>query len=57
MAHEIDFTTEIKYDRETRDYAVFVNGTIIGYARTYSEGEFMANAYRYDALTKPSRAA
>lgn len=46
----IDFTTDIRYDRTTKDYAVTVNGKLIGYASNYGEGEEMANAYRYKQI-------
>ena len=29
----------IQYDRETRDYAMYVNGELVGYAATYHAAE------------------
>lgn len=31
--------SEIKYDRETRDYAVYIGGELIGYGRNYHDAE------------------
>ncbi len=31
--------TEIKYDRESRDFAMYLDGELIGYARNYHEAE------------------
>lgn len=36
--------TEIRYDRKTRDYAVYVAGELVGYGRTYSEAEQIRTA-------------
>jgi len=36
--------TEIKYDRTTRDYAVKVNGEIVGYGKDYKEAEQIRTA-------------
>jgi hypothetical protein len=37
--------TEIKYDRITKDYAVLVDGEIIGYGANYREAEQVRTAY------------
>ena len=37
--------TEIKYDRITKDYAIYVDGKIIGYGRNYHEAEQKRTAY------------
>lgn len=37
--------TEIRYDRMTRDYAVLVDGQVIGYGRNYSEAEQKRTEY------------
>jgi altronate dehydratase len=42
---EPQHTTEIKYDRKSKDYAVIVDMNVIGFARNYSEGEMLANTY------------
>jgi hypothetical protein len=37
---------EIRYDRETRDYACFLGGELIGYRATYGEAEvFISETY------------
>lgn len=41
---------EIRYDRQTRDFAVFVNGELIGYAASYVAGERLADEYVTDGL-------
>lgn len=30
---------EIKYDRASRDYAMYLNGELVGYASTYHDAE------------------
>ncbi len=34
---------EISYDRETRDFAMYLDGELIGWARTYQEAEITLN--------------
>lgn len=31
------YRKEIVYDRETLDYAMYLDGELVGYARTYTE--------------------
>lgn len=31
------YKKEIAYDRETHDYALYVDGELVGFARTYEE--------------------
>lgn len=56
---------EIVYDRETRDYACYLNGELVEYARTYHDGEMLLNqlalqmlqaeaTYRYQFLDEVS---
>lgn len=33
------FRKEICYDRDTRDYAMYLDGELVGFARTYHEAE------------------
>jgi hypothetical protein len=33
------YCKEIIYDRETRDYAMYLDGELVGFARTYHEAE------------------
>jgi hypothetical protein len=46
-----EFRKEIKYDRATKDYSLYLDGEYVGSARNYSEGERALNAMVYDALT------
>ena len=32
-------SSEIRYDRETRDYAVYLDGVLVGFAPSYSQAE------------------
>lgn len=41
----------IRYDRETGDYACYLNGEFIGYAANYSAGEQLCNEVYYAQLT------
>ena len=44
----------IRYDRETGDYACYLNGEFIGYAANYSAGEQLCNEVYYAQLTHAS---
>lgn len=44
------FEKSIKYDRETRDYRMELNGEFVGYARTYQEAEVTLDQLVFDAL-------
>jgi len=33
------YRKEIQYDRTTRDYAMYLDGELVGFARTYHEAE------------------
>lgn len=33
------YRKEIVYDRDTRDYAMYIDGELVGFARTYREAE------------------
>jgi hypothetical protein len=33
------YRKEIIYDRETRDYAMYLDGELVGFARTYSDAD------------------
>lgn len=37
--------TSIKYDRESRDYAIWDDGRIVGYGRNYHDAELKRTAY------------
>lgn len=42
---------EIRYDRTTKDFAMYLDGELIGYARTYLDGEITLNQIVYDLLS------
>lgn len=44
------YVKEIRYCRETKDYALYLNGEIVGYARSYHEGEIALNELVYELL-------
>lgn len=43
---------EIVYDRKTRDYAVYIDGELIGFAANYHAGEVMADRHIFDELAR-----
>lgn len=43
----------IVYDRETRDFAMYLNGELVGYAPTYLEAEIQLNKLVYELLARP----
>lgn len=47
----------IRYDRETKDYACYLDGRLIGYAANYSAGETLCNDTYYAQLTHTSAPA
>lgn len=47
MAHRnstIILDSEIKYDRTTKDYAIYIAGELVGYGANYSEAEQIRTA-------------
>lgn len=44
----------IVYDRKTGDFAMYLNGELVGYAATYLQAESNLNKLVYDLLSKPS---
>ena len=42
----------INYDRGTGDFALYLDGELVGYAPTYIDGETRLNQLVYDRLTK-----
>jgi hypothetical protein len=51
-----DITKEIKFDRQTKDYACYISidgaeAECIGFASTYSQAETKCNQYAYDYLS------
>ena len=47
----IAFAKEIAYDYETRDYACYLDGELVCFARTYHEAEITLDQLRYELLT------
>ena len=46
------FEKSIRYDRETRDFAMYLNGELVGYAATYHEAEVALDQLVYAQLTR-----
>jgi len=42
----------IRYDRDTRDFAAYVDDVLIGFFSTYHTAELACDAYVFDTLTK-----
>lgn len=52
--------SEIKYDRITKDYAVYVAGELVGYGANYAEAEQLRTAEliaHYEITHTPEKAA
>jgi hypothetical protein len=47
---EAMFEKEIVYDPETRDFAMFLDGELVGFARTYQEAEQTLDELVYELL-------
>lgn len=44
----------IAYDRTTGDFAMYLNGELVGYAATYLQAESTLNKLVYALLSRPS---
>ena len=44
----------ITYDRKTGDFAMYLNGELVGYAATYLQAESNLNTLVYELLSRPS---
>jgi hypothetical protein len=44
------YQKSIAYDRETRDYAMRLDGELVGFARTYHEAEVTLDSLVFDLL-------
>ena len=44
------YRKEIIYDRETRDYAMYLDGNLVGFARNYQEAETTLDNLVFDLL-------
>ena len=49
------YLKEITYDRATRDYAMHLDGELIGFARTYHEAEITLDRLVYELLSSDYR--
>lgn len=44
------YRKSIVYDRESRDYAMYLDGELIGFARTYQEAEITLDQLVFELL-------
>lgn len=44
------YEKEIIYDPETRDFAMYLDGEIVGFARTYQEAEVTLDQLVYELI-------
>lgn len=44
------YRKEIQYDRETRDYAMYLDGLLVGFARTHHEAEVTLNQTVFEMM-------
>ncbi len=44
------YRKEIMYDRETRDYAMYLDGELVGFARTFQEAEATLDKLVFELL-------
>jgi len=45
------YRKEIVYDRETRDYGMYLDGELVGFARTYHEAEVTLDQLVFDLIS------
>lgn len=45
------YRREIIYDRETRDYAMYLDGELVGFARTYREAEITLDQLVFELMS------
>lgn len=48
------YDKEICYDPETRDFAMYLDGELVGFARTYQEAEVTLDELIVELLTNTS---
>lgn len=46
------FTRKIRYDPTTRDFALYLDGQLVGFARSYHDGERTLDALVYEILSE-----
>ena len=44
------FKKEIVFDRDSRDYAMYLDGELVGFARTYHEAEMTLDQLMFELL-------
>lgn len=47
------YQREIIYDRNTRDYAMYLDGELVGFARTYHEAEITLDQLMFELVSGP----
>jgi len=45
------YRKEIIFDRETRDYALYLDGELVGFARTYHEAEITLDQLVFELMS------
>lgn len=45
------YRKEIVYERETRDYAMYLDGELVGFARTYHEAEVTLDQLVFELMS------
>ena len=45
------YRKEIVFDRETRDYAMYLDGELVGFARTYHEAEVTLDQLVFELIS------
>lgn len=51
------YDKQIIYDRETRDYAMYIDGELVGFARTYREAEATLDQLVFELMAGASFAS
>ena len=51
------YRKEIVFDRETRDFAMYLDGELVGYARTYHEAEITLDELVFELLSSGDHSA
>jgi hypothetical protein len=45
------YRKEIVYDRDARDYAMYIDGELVGFARTYREAEETLDQFVFELMS------
>jgi hypothetical protein len=45
------YRKEIQYDRQTHDYAMYIDGELVGFARTYHDAEVTLDQLVFELLS------